>query len=637
MNNSKASPQNLTLLAEFEKNVEAVIGILENSANTIDQWIKDLPNSARTGGRFIPQRTIGIVISMLHSFNPFADFLPEIQRFIITYAPKFEDRVEKQYSGINNKIQEIVGKCSQTPLSPPANPAIPFVEMTELKRYIEKLVEDLRFCVKKAREDFKPAAAEQVGVVDKLVKDFWSSNRESLKQEEAVISQDLMKRKMSSTTLLARDLIGINKKYLQKLVEEVIGCLEKDYSHLSPKKFKHPVLKAVETEYLNLGSKVGGWLQASQQLSHYDQFQKAVTAYMTEAKKDVENKFDLWAERFNRKKGWWCDPKWISIIVIILIAVIGWWRFDSTSESIKSSTSEKFSPSIVAGPNSKIDVSYSGISPDEPKEPEYVDLDESRLVVYNRKNNVLWTENFVGDVMTGVVIDIVGDRVKEVIVGIGGESEDAGRVIAFDASGKELWSYLPKSRKYYSGGSSNKLTVQTLMVANLCNDREKKIIVLYRDAHGWYQSRLVLLDASGKKTGSYWHPGHLSKVVLGSEDGGYPLKILVGGLNNDISGSFDETGYIYGIFLLDPTNIQGEAPPYYGQMRIGHQEWYGIILPRGESVHRLEIIDHDNDNKNEICAWTNKGHIFYLNFSGQIIGLGQSDGAVGEAQFKLIK
>jgi len=148
----KAAPKDLTLLDEFEKNVETVIGILENSVSIIDHWIKDLPKSARTGGRFIPQRTTNDVVSMLHSFYPFADLFPEIQRFLTTHVPQSERRVDKRYSDINEKIEEIVSKCGQDPRNPPPNPAIPYREMTELMRYIENLVEDLRFCVKKARE-----------------------------------------------------------------------------------------------------------------------------------------------------------------------------------------------------------------------------------------------------------------------------------------------------------------------------------------------------------------------------------------------------------------------------------------------------------------------------------------------------
>lgn len=141
-----------------------------------------------------------------------------------------------------------------------------------------------------------------VDIVDKLVKDFWSSNRKNLEQEEAVMFQDFVSRGLFNTTSPASNLMGINKKYVQKLVQEVIGYLEENYSHLSPRKFKCQVLKAVEAEYVALGNKVTGCLQKSQQLSEVEQFQNSVTTDMTETKKDVENKFDLWVERSKKNK-----------------------------------------------------------------------------------------------------------------------------------------------------------------------------------------------------------------------------------------------------------------------------------------------------------------------------------------------
>jgi hypothetical protein len=155
----KAAPQDLTLLDEFEQNVETVIGILEDSVRKIDQWIKYVPKSSETGLQSIPQRTNYDVITILESFYLFADSLPEILRFLSTHVPPYESKVKKEYSNINEKILEIVGKCEQNPLNPPPIPVIPYGEMTELRRYIEELVGDLRYCTKEARE--KSAAGTQ--------------------------------------------------------------------------------------------------------------------------------------------------------------------------------------------------------------------------------------------------------------------------------------------------------------------------------------------------------------------------------------------------------------------------------------------------------------------------------------------
>lgn len=155
---SKPNLKNSTLLDEFEKNVKIVTKILDNSINKIDLWIKDF---SKLSVRFIPQRTSNDVITILESFYPFADTLPEIRHFIISYAPEHKDKIEEEYSNINNKIEEIVGKCSQHPLKPSPKPVIPYAEMCQLKKYLEEMTKVLRFCVKKAREESAARANEQ--------------------------------------------------------------------------------------------------------------------------------------------------------------------------------------------------------------------------------------------------------------------------------------------------------------------------------------------------------------------------------------------------------------------------------------------------------------------------------------------
>ena len=83
--------------------------------------------------------------------------------------------------------------------------------------------------------------------------------------------------------------------------------------------------------------------------------------------------------------------------------------------------------------------------------------------------------------------------------------------------------------------------------------------------------------------------------------------------------------------------VSGEAPPYFGSTGHGSELWYGIILPKGEALYRLDVLDHDGDDRNEICVWTDRGNIFYLSFAGELKGLGRSDGATGGAEFRLVR
>jgi hypothetical protein len=134
---------------------------------------------------------------------------------------------------------------------------------------------------------------------------------------------------------------------------------------------------------------------------------------------------------------------------------------------------------------------------------------------------------------------------------------------------------------------------------------------------------------------SYWHPGHIHYLAVGSLIDSYPRKIIVGGINNDLSPYSKGIGYLYTVFMLDPNNIYGEAPPYFGNLGKGTHVWYGKILPKGLGINRFELLDQNADGFNEICVWTSKGHVFYLNFNGEVVGTGKSDGTEGFAKFEL--
>lgn len=159
----------MTLHEEFEKNVETLVGLLEAGISTINKWFEDV--DMKTNPHYIPQKATNIVISMLESFHPFADLFPKIKRFLTCHIPNFTDKVESRHSDINKTIEDIVAKCSHNPCNPPTPPKIPYAEMSELRRYIELLVEDLHYCVKEAREESAKTAgtnaAQQVPTTKK--------------------------------------------------------------------------------------------------------------------------------------------------------------------------------------------------------------------------------------------------------------------------------------------------------------------------------------------------------------------------------------------------------------------------------------------------------------------------------------
>lgn len=112
------------------------------------------------------------------------------------------------------------------------------------------------------------------------------------------------------------------------------------------------------------------------------------------------------------------------------------------------------------------------------------------------------------------------------------------------------------------------------------------------------------------------------------------------GVNNDLGAALGLKGYISAVFAFDPESVAGEAPPYLGNLTKGTQLWYGVIVPSSKYViERLEVVDFDQDGRNEISVWTSSGEVFYLTFDGAVRRIARSDGgdAKAGAQFRLVR
>ncbi len=324
---------------------------------------------------------------------------------------------------------------------------------------------------------------------------------------------------------------------------------------------------------------------------------------------------------------------------IIGAVIAGVFTLLSDKPSISAQSSGKSSPVVVtSGEHSPVTIKYDNTEALERYvEPYFLEIRKDYFEVQSKLKNVLWCQSVSGEIVNGVIIDINNDQIKEIIIGIGGQGKDSGKLIAFDYRGEVLWEFWPNFDFNYSGGRSEKLTMNGFEVCNLFSSKNKQIVSYFIDSHGWYQSCLCVIDASGSLLGLYWHPGHIHHVKIGSQNNEFPKSIIVGAINNDLRRRYTGSGHVYSVFLLDPKNIKGEAPPYYGKIGKGSQKWYGVLLPKNEGIHRLDILDFNKDGKNEICVWTSKGHIFYLDFRARLVGKGVSDGAQGEAKFDLIR
>lgn len=256
--------------------------------------------------------------------------------------------------------------------------------------------------------------------------------------------------------------------------------------------------------------------------------------------------------------------------------------------------------------------------------------------VFGSDGTRLWRRQVGGPIVQVEVADLDGNDVNEVVVGVGGTDGDGGKICVFDARGKSLWSADTTMPTNYMGGHSGRMTIREFTTGDLFRRGKRQVVVLAIDAQGWYQSLLQVYDADGKRLGAYWHPGHLHKVVVGAATSHSEPRIVVSGVNNDLSAYLGHTGHTSTVFVFDPRNVAGEAPPQFGRSGKGSQLWYGAVFPNEQRVERLEIIDQNQDGLEEISVWMSSGTVFYLDFSGRVVETQYSQGMETVARFALV-
>ncbi|MCU1350533.1 MAG: caspase family protein [Acidobacteria bacterium] len=91
-------------------------------------------------------------------------------------------------------------------------------------------------------------------------------------------------------------------------------------------------------------------------------------------------------------------------------------------------------------------------------------------------------------------------------------------------------------------------------------------------------------------------------------------------VNNDLPQALAADGYIPSVFILDPRNVSGQAPPYFGRSKEGTQLWYGVILPTHQTIERLELVDRNQNGTKQISVWMSSRNVLYLDFDGNLTG-----------------
>lgn len=302
-------------------------------------------------------------------------------------------------------------------------------------------------------------------------------------------------------------------------------------------------------------------------------------------------------------------------------------------------------------PGHGIEQTYSGASGSMPlaacrsrlrpaAQPARVRVSEDRFHVFNLDGLQLWAGEIDGGVVRAEVADLNGDGKNEVIVAVGARGgptfvdrgADRGKLLVYGVDGELLWSRQVGAQSNYEGGTSGEMTINNLMTADLFRRGDRQVTVSSVDAQGWYPSQLLLYDHAGTLLSTYWHPGHLHHIGV-AEKSPDETRIVVAGINNDLRTTFGLRDYVAGVFALDPRDVHGEAPPFFGKIGRGSELWYGILMPEGQQVRHLEVLDRDQDGTDDLSIWTSTNHVHYLDLDGRHLAAGSGDGASGTSVF----
>jgi hypothetical protein len=268
--------------------------------------------------------------------------------------------------------------------------------------------------------------------------------------------------------------------------------------------------------------------------------------------------------------------------------------------------------------------------------PADVRASEHIFNVFDEAGVRLWGQEVEGTIAQAEVADLDGDGIREVIVGVSGAGADTGKILVFDANGAPLWSKDTTAPYPYGAAFSGRMAVYAFVTGDLFGEGKREVVSISIDAQGWYPSRLCIFDSAGKLRASYWHPGHLQKVIIGAATAHGDSRIIAVGVNNDLRQTLETDGYVPIVLVLDPRNVSGEAPPYFGRSKEGTQLWYGAILPTHQTVERLELVDRNQNGIKQISVWMSSRNVLFLDFDGNLTGTGRGDGSTHDVTFGLV-
>ncbi len=292
-------------------------------------------------------------------------------------------------------------------------------------------------------------------------------------------------------------------------------------------------------------------------------------------------------------------------------------------------------------------VNLGAAKPAEPSIMPYAFTVNSPLVtVYDRSGRNVWSVRVNGEVVKAELAPLQPGQANCLIVGVGGEGVDGGKLLVYDAQGNLLWEKQTAEPYRFGGSGVNRMSIRDLLVADLWQDGHLYIVALSHDFE-WFPGKVTIYDRNGNAKRVYWHPGHLAHVMAFKPSQGERLRLLAWGCNNDMRtvrpGSDARTLY-RALVCLDPETMSGEAPPRRGRIGKGIEEWYALLLPQGLEVERITVRPPSPGSleglSGQMLEVRVSGERFlYLDETGKVVNRSGGDTASGIQipQFELIR
>lgn len=217
-----------------------------------------------------------------------------------------------------------------------------------------------------------------------------------------------------------------------------------------------------------------------------------------------------------------------------------------------------------------------GASQPTPPNPASVEHQGNTFILFSPEGFPLGAGNVRGPIAKAEVADLDDDGVNEVIVGVGQDGEDAGRVIVFDGNRKELW-----RADTNAGLPSARLGIATFVVDQLRRGiKRRQIAVLSSDGEG---SRLMILESDGKPRPPYPFAGDMRFLNVLKTANSWATLVVAGSAGKNASVS-----------LFSPNK------PLLRKL------WSGAT---SQLINKLDIRDCNNDLRRDLIFGTANGSV----------------------------